>query len=469
MKVFARQLAADPDYGAQMGELLRLRSEAIDTANALPAPAADELPGLIDDLLDGNELSQTLADIRLSKAGRAAVEPLLDCLRSGRATWDRSKQNSRKSTAERVVDLVWAAQPRSLGEVIGDQWEHPEYFVATRAIKARAALGRAELAGWMLGVLNDGTREHASMRAKSVAEGVECAVRGGWAEPALVDDLLGWARKTIELRTSASGSATSWAVSFLAQHRPEEAARLFMSPSVLSLDNNHSIHFVLDALAGMKARVPVERLRPMVEKSLASDEWPWEHALPSILGAMAVSDPAAAAAGAEAAMLHEEHSSGVLRLLYKLHDLPQDWATDPPAGMPLTTEERSILQHFSNVIGADGQIGNGGVSQYFFNSSGDHWERDAASFEAIGYPAGGEALRRAAAMFGNGGASIDRGVRVKQYAALPSSVEGVLDEMNGIFWGPPLDAAQYRFMMRHADLFRRVKAARRAAGLDKDE
>ena len=102
-------------------------------------------------------------------------------------------------------------------------------------------------------------------------------------------------------------------------------------------------------------------------------------------------------------------------------------------------------------------------SAYFFNSSGDEWPRHAQALRAIGFERGAAAVEEASRLIQPGGAGLDRGQRIAQYAALSERKEARLDELSKLFYS---DAPRLRFMLRHKDLFARVRKARSEAGLD---
>ncbi|HZW08112.1 MAG TPA: DUF4375 domain-containing protein, partial [Phycisphaerales bacterium] len=433
-------------------------------ARAAPAPGADEIPGLVGDLLSPDERAHKTAEIRLLRAGDSAAAALLAALDDPRATWNRAEGFSLDgSPAERVWQLLWETRPSELGKRVGHHWDDPAWQVFTKAIRARASIGTATLTPWVIELLRNDKHKNASMRRDAVCEGIDTAVKGGWAEPALIAAVLDWARANI---TGDGGLASAWAIGFLAQQRREEALGLLTSDRLLSADNNRNIHFVLEELTRQNFTLPAVVVRPLVQKSRACTAWPWNCAFGPAIRALARTERDEAVNQAESALLDEESGRSAVKFLHEIHGLPETYQTDPPDGMPLTNEERRVLEHFSNVIGADGQIGNGGLPQYFFNSSGDNWRRDAESFTAIGFPEGAAALEQAARILNKSGASRDRDRRIKEYASVSEGGENELDSLSELFWGAALDAAEYRYMAKHGDLFRRVRAARIAAGID---
>ncbi len=86
-----------------------------------------------------------------------------------------------------------------------------------------------------------------------------------------------------------------------------------------------------------------------------------------------------------------------------------------------------------------------------------------AALNSIGYEKGAATLREAAHILDPEGASIDRDVRMKQYARLSEATEKQLDKMSEAFYFKSSDRVQLRYMLRHHGLFTRIHKARLAA------
>ncbi|MCC6679235.1 MAG: DUF4375 domain-containing protein [Phycisphaerales bacterium] len=460
MKKFARRLADDPAYAASVSRGLDRRERLVDAANAAPPPAGSEIPALIDDLLGTDADAQVAADIRLSKSLLLAEPILLAAFEDPRCTWEQDDNSSTRSAAERVVDLLWKIPSRSLCDRISGKAEDTRWWVNSNAVKARAASGSAECAQRVLRDLASAER----IRAEAAENGVDLSIEQGWAEPAFVATILDWARHRA---CDDSVPPSAWAVAFYARHGGEDAIRALQGPEVLSLENNRTIHFVLEALNKLRIGVDPVLLRAMIEKSLASGgKWPWGHVLPPGLEALARIDPAAARATAIANVGNpvDLFARASREFIRRAEGLPKPWNAKPPDSMALTAEEEAVLHAMRLVSEVHGQVGNGGMSQYFFNPSGGHWPDAVRAFRMIGFNEGADALEKAARIVDAGGASLDRDERIKQYARLSKEKEGQLDALSPIIW-KGTDEAELLFMLKHADLFRRIKAAQIAAGI----
>jgi hypothetical protein len=466
MKDFARALTRSAAFRDSIGQILRERSDAIDAAIAAPPPADVEIPGLVHRLMGTDELDADVAEIHLTKAGSRAVAELLLALGQCQCVWTNAEGNiDTSSPAGRVVQLLWESRCRQLGERIGYLWDHPDWQVYRYTMRARAALGEEHLSDWAISILNDDS-ENASIKHDAIAEGIERSIEEGWAAPEFTAKLLAWAEDNL---TNTSKPPSKWAAEFFAAHGGPRALQLMQSDRILTLANDRTLHFVLKELNKQAVLVSPDLARQAVNRALDTpDIWPWPWVFKPALIALARAYPDEAMAIAESSLNREDgpFRSEAIDFIREQRGFPQAWEAEAPEGMTLRPDEAQLLLVLRQVSEANGQIGNGGLSQYFFNSSGDYWERDAMAFEAVGDPLAARTLRKASNLIAAGGASNDRKTRMRQYANLPKGVERKLDSLNKVFWGSRMDAVVVRFMLQHADLLRRVKEARKAAVAD---
>jgi hypothetical protein len=456
MKLFARDLVEHPDYyEREFVEHDRL-VRAMDEAEAAPPPGRADFPRLIDDLLSRDRRRVNVAVIRLGKVAARAEDLLLAALDDPRATWTMDGAQAVDSApAERVARLLAAIPSRALGDRIGHLADHPEWHVHRLAIQARVARGRAGDLPFALGKLAE--------QSDYAQEGVELALKRGWAEPAFIDGVRAWAERTV---LDDSLPFSYWAVGFYAEHGGPAAVETLRSPRVLSVSNNRTVHAALDQINRRGVRVEPGVVRPLLDRALARPQpWPWMCVFEPALRALAASDPGAAARVAEDHFDRPEspfhrHAVDFLR---EAAGLPQPFAVEPPAGLELTADERGMLDAMWHCSVVYGEVNNGGLSQYFFNSTGGEWPRHVAALRAIGFEAGAAAVEEAARLIRPGGASLDRDRRIAEYAALSERQERRLDELSRLFSS---DAPRVRFMLRHRELFARVRQAQAAAGRD---
>lgn len=454
MKQYARSLVADPDAHRELDEEYErryaLRTAALRAAENAPLLTSAELPGVIADLLGTDSIRSDAAEIRIKKVLAAAEPQLLAAFDAPQATWDREKDDpgTRHAPAERVADLLAGLPSRALGDRIGHLADHPNWYVSNPATKARAALGRADQLPFVL--------ERLAKQSEPAQKGVELAIERGWAEPAFLDGVRVWAERSA---LDPALPFSYWAVGFYARHGGPAALEALSSSQVLSVTNDRTVHAALEQLNRHHVRLDSRVVRPLLDAALTrTTVWPWNCTFGPALRALAVTEPGAALRVAEERLdrpdepCHRE----AIEFIRNTAGLPELYDLEPPAGMELTEDERTVLGHLADCVDLYGEICNGGLSQYFFNSTGNGWRRHAAALRAIGFEAGAAAVEEAARVVHPDGASTDRGTRIAQYAALSERQEKRLDKLSRLFWS---DAPRLRFMLRHRDLFARLRAA----------
>lgn len=114
------------------------------------------------------------------------------------------------------------------------------------------------------------------------------------------------------------------------------------------------------------------------------------------------------------------------------------------------------IQHVSAVNALEGEVNNGGFSQYFFNSSGDHCSIALEALEVIGATHCAKALGDAIAIVGVNGASPSRDLRSEAIAELSKDDDERLNELSKVIWTGPeeLGVLLVKYMEKHADLMR---------------
>ncbi|MDY3556251.1 DMP19 family protein [Gemmata sp. JC717] len=454
MKQYARSLIADPDVHRELDEEFErryaLRVAAQRAAEGAPLLTPAELPAAIAELLDTDPLRHDAAEIRIKKVLAAAEPHLLAAIDDPRATWDQDEsQGVPTAPAQRVVGLLAKLPSRALGDRIGHLVGRPEWSVSDPAIKARTALGRTDQLPFVL--------EQLAKQSQPAQEGVELAIEQGWAEPEFLDGIRVWAERTA---LDPALPFSYWAVGFYARHGGAAALEALSSPQVLSVANNRTVHAALKQLNEHGVRLDAKVVRPLLDAALThTGIWPWNCTFGPALRALAATEPEAALRMAEEYLNRPDdpHHSDAARFIQETAGLPEPYDIKPPAGMELTEDERTVLGHLTDCINLYGEICNGGLSQYFFNFAGGDWRRHVAALRAIGFETGAAALEEAARVVHPDGASTDRGTRIAQYAALSERQEKRLDELSPLFWS---DVPRLRFMLRHRELFARLRAAR---------
>jgi hypothetical protein len=100
------------------------------------------------------------------------------------------------------------------------------------------------------------------------------------------------------------------------------------------------------------------------------------------------------------------------------------------------------------------ELVNGGIHQYFFNSSGDLWPDALEGLERAGYARSAAAFKTVIALFGQGGPSTNRTNRFKQLDGLSKATEADLDRLGDQVYEGMLQTNTWPYIMRHAEIFR---------------
>ena len=125
---------------------------------------------------------------------------------------------------------------------------------------------------------------------------------------------------------------------------------------------------------------------------------------------------------------------------------------DGDADGVLTPEQRRYIA----VSDLDGEIGNGGFSQYFMNSSGNEWPDAIAGFAELGMPKRLAIVKEAIAVFGGNEPSTNREQRQQQLSRIYRKNEVIFSEMENRYYActESIDACAARYVLAHPDAFR---------------
>ena len=113
-------------------------------------------------------------------------------------------------------------------------------------------------------------------------------------------------------------------------------------------------------------------------------------------------------------------------------------------------------RHYLAVYICDAEILNGGITQYFFNSSGDTWPDALAGMKAMGFRERLAILEKALAMFGKHAPSTDHGTRQNQFAKRFRKDDTMFDELESAWYESTevVEVFLARYVLEHAEAFR---------------
>lgn len=239
----------------------------------------------------------------------------------------------------------------------------------------------------------------------------------------------------------------------------ERATGLFLSPKVFDA-NATFLHEVLEALAKKQTPVPRDRLLRLIADLEAREiKYPITYALKeallllgqtknpddrSFLEKRTYSSETKVAEGAMAGLIASFGLEGFEERI---------WESEGKNGIGgLPAEQRRYLA----VLILDGQVNNGGLTQYFFNSSGGQWREAEAGLEAMGFKERLQLLREAIAKFGKGGPSQEREHRQEQLSKLEQGATSAFDDLDNRYFAckAVVEVLSKRYVLKNEQAFR---------------
>ncbi len=192
---------------------------------------------------------------------------------------------------------------------------------------------------------------------------------------------------------------------------------------------------ILQALNTASVEVPRSRLLAIIAEANQDPlEYPMDNVIEEALPLLGAHRNAEDLPMLERFLAHENEdvSSGATKALYRFHrynDLVRDpWNIIEQDGWEaLTVAEK----HICAIKELDGEVNNGGFAQYYFNSSGDHWEYAQQGLSAIGATQHHQVISATLKKFGDSVPSADRDTRATQLAAIVRKQEDPFSEQDG--------------------------------------
>jgi len=267
-------------------------------------------------------------------------------------------------------------------------------------------------------------------------EGLQYPVERGSLDAACKSELFADVQRVI-----ASQRVDEEAAALLLKFDQERAAKYFQSAEALK-PANESLAGILKALSKTKALIPRPALLDLIHALQAAKADDSKAAKAAKAG-----DPAGDRLGAALEHLgywKNPEDEGLLERLTK--DPRKDVAVGAAEGLlafhgledyeeKIATREAKLgfeklsapEQYVTAVWDLDGEVNNGGHTQYFSNPSGDEWRLASAGLEAMGCKKRAAILHDAMSKFGPNGPSEEQDARAGQLAKLINKNEKVFD------------------------------------------
>ncbi|MEX0717236.1 MAG: DUF4375 domain-containing protein [Planctomycetaceae bacterium] len=423
-----RDWVKHPDYKQASADYFAAR-ESLEVPDDI---SADEIQQMVDRLFVQKD--EDFNFDRLKLVGEKAVPALIKALDDPKTTstqfGDGGHALDANSPFERIVDLLDPIGPADAARPLATYTEHEDDHFRKHAALALGNIGASECVAPMLKALdddNDYVRSYAMM-------GIQ---RGLKAERCTTDflDAMFPALTTLLNRDDRSISGT--APELLLAIDTDRAMPVLLSPEYFT-NENKEVHYILRALNASGHKVPHDTLLPFLRaaKPLIG-KYPHDYDYAEALIAYAHNPDASA----ESTFRTELNSS---------NEKVQAAAAEALAVLSGIASAREVVfdalekqgfdrlpppqRHYYAVVIYDAEVNNGGHSQYFVNSSGDHWKSALEGLKGIGANARARILHDATALFGAGGPSTDKDFRHGQLASFSKQQDESLDNLDSRYY-----------------------------------
>jgi hypothetical protein len=349
----------------------------------------------------------------------------------------------------RACNLIQENPPASLAPVMADFLNETETEIREDAARVVGELASPETLPAVKQALADPQRR---VVARAL-DGVGAAAERGGLDDECRDELFHQVQQFVGKHKHSRGAAGA----LLALDR-DRAAEFLTSDEVLAKDSLE-VRDVLEQLGAAGVHISRERLLNIINRDRREE-------ISKIDGR--VIGTALKLLGQQGSLRDEpllmswsEHSSeyaatGATEGLLALHGLPafEDClrlSDSHPDEADFSAERRLV----HDVFLLDAEICNGGLEQYFVNSSGDDWHSALAGLRTIRLAAAAAVVTEATALFGKDGPSSDRETRQKQLAKLVRRDEHLFDALNKRYYksAEGLRVQLMRFILQHRDAF----------------
>ncbi len=421
-----KQAARNPESMRDVARRIARKTEIKPPAD----PDSDYIRDLVERLLDEDDREMVFPRQQLQQIGAPAESFLLVALNDPRYKRQSPNRDSRRdSPYEQVVELLAAIGSNPLLPHLEPLLDSPD-----EDLRTLASLNIAHVAADASVPLVLKALKHADEQVRKYAiMGIGWALDSGHATPSFLHAMFD-ALVPIAAGEDPPGD----------YHAPEYMIRIDRSRATSMLGTDRFLHLeggsLNDVLHMMqKHRIPVdrERLWAILEHAKPRfKEYPWEDIYGDCLLMLAES--------ADARILEElEHALDAnlkygridaANALLRIQRLPSlDTLTEALWNREfasLSTPQRRLLA----LREVEGEVSNGGYSQYFFNSAGDHWPAALEAARSLDAKHIASQIERAAAVFGRKGPSLDNERRRSQYGRISDSTEKTLDDLSSEFY-----------------------------------
>lgn len=355
-----------------------------------------------------------------------------------------------ESPFNRACDLLGDSPPAEAVPVLAPFLDHSSEYIRRDAALAIAKTGAASIAPHVRKAFGDSDE---FVRSAALI-GLDWALGRDDLAPVVANELFPDVKRLLD-----KGFNDDEAADILFRFDSKNSQDYFLSAEVFRPDTP-IIHEVLETLANHKASVPRERILALISGLEAAKlEYPRTYALGEALRLLGQQQDPKDRAFLAKRMRHAEDrvaegaSSGLLAS-HGLEDFEERMrkAEEKAGYQSLPKEQR----YYTAVFRCDAEIRNGGLAQYFSNSSGDHWKDVIAGLEAMDAAEHLKILKQALEIFGKKGPSTDRERRQDELGTLYRKNDALFDQLDTAYYENPevLYALATKYVLSNPDRFR---------------
>ncbi len=392
---------------------------------------------------------------RLKLVGSKAVPYLITALEDPKTKTKQFGEGDHildaKSPFERICKLLGAIGPAEAALPLAKYIDHEDDQFRKQAALVLGNIGTDECIAAMLKALDDDedyVRSYAMMGIQSGIDSERCTKE-------FLDAMFPALKKLLN-RDDSSISGT--APELLFTINSNRALPILLSPEYFTVENDE-VRYIIRALNAADHKIPHESLLPFLKAVKPQiNDYPHDYEYAEALLALARNPDASA----EETFRAEMKSS---------NDRVQEAAAEALAVFSGVTNVRDVVfetldncgydalsqpqKHYFTVFCYHGEVNNGGHSQYFVNSSGDHWKDAIKGLKAIGANSRLNILDEATRLFGSKGPSEDNSKRHQQISGFSSRQDQLLGELDGKYYecDENIEVLLSRYAIAHKEHF----------------
>jgi HEAT repeat protein len=449
-----KDVLKDPSLLEDAKEALEAEQKAI--ADAAKASDAQVANAVTDYLFKATSSREAWGEQKILRSLEKRVQPVILKFLAEKeryAVWVKPTGENVLPEApfHRACDLLGDAPPDAAVPLLAPFLNDPDDSIRKEAALAIGKTGSREIVPHIRKALGDPdeyVRGYALMGLSWAAKETKSL------RPGVAAELFPDVKRLVEEGENGDNSAE-----ILIAFDPTAAKEFFLSADFFRADSK-ILHEALAALDNASIPVPVERLEPLIAELLTAklkypQEYTLGHALrllgkhrrPSdleLLKSLTTRSEEEVAEGASAGLLAWHGLESFDDRLSKLEKEKGYGALKRPQ------------QHYSAVLMFDAEVCNGGLDQYFLNSSGDQWKDALEGLKAMKDNKRADILEKAVAKFGESGPSTEREKRMDQLSALIRKDEASFESLNDNYYDiePPLEVKMNRYVLDNPDAFR---------------